>query len=432
MSTRRKQNPQQPQPLRRRRGNPIQIGLSFGMSESQRRRQVLDLQESRLTSAQKQERDCQAREERQRQQRRQQSRSSSRPDEWYARVLVGAASPQDYLDARQSQAASTRLWQTLCRQCFLTPPRHNNSNNTILEGVAPSLDVYCHDRAALVLAEAQHALSEGLWKTVSGSSSSSASSGSNRHNSRNNNSAVVVQMRRKHPNTYECTLPDSHPTGAFSKAQLFHMRAGTIVLCQCLDATDDITSGTIRNNNYGDHREKKDCRIMSLAAMTKTTMASAEQTKTFALLTGSTASAATGIPPIDIETLLMTSTKWRVTPLTSLVSEFRQLETLMQLCAGLGHSSDDGRHNTTSNSHTTQQPPPLLALEQALLGRGNPHQFDINQLPSKDLVEAHRQRLQNLHRRYPLWKLPDLNDVQTEAAINFLRAPVGSISLVQG
>ena len=368
-----------------RRGNPIQIGVSIaGLSEAERQRQVHRMAESNLTAAQKQERDCQARDQQQQQRHNHTSKrrgGSQRTDEWYASVLMRAATPEEYFTAaagnnnnnNSHSRQATQLWERLCRECSLKPP---SLGGTASQQPCPSLETYCHDRAALVLAEAQHALCEGLRQRL--------------HNHNVDRASVVVHMTPKttgsnHTKTLTCTLPDNHPR--FSKAQLFWMRAGTMVLCQPLVPSSHNNNQNNNNNNNT---------LSFLAAMTKTTMTSAEQTQTCTIFTTS-----------NNNSVMMDAiqTAWRLTPIASLVSEFRQLETLLQLSCST---------TTTSNTEMTTIP-----LEQALLGCGNPAPQET-QGPCTTLSTTDR------------WKLPNLNDVQAQAARQFLQAPTGSIQLVQG
>lgn len=375
-NSRRKAPPASDRRPKKRGGNPIQIGGSIaGLSEAERQRQVQRMAESNMTAAQKQERHCQARDEQQRRQGKRQQRSTQRTDEWYASVLMRAATPQEYYAAanstsNNSSSQTTRLWEKLCRECSLKAP--SEATNKPQQTPFSSLETYCHDRAALVLAEAQHALCEGLSQKL--------------HTTTYNKASVIVHLTPKtnHSNTtsktFSCTLPDDHWTGRFSPAQLFWMRAGTMVVCQPVVVAAHQDNNNNNNNN-----------AMFLAALTKTTMTSAEQTQQCTIFT-------TNHSDMMLLESTTTTTKWRVTPVTSLVSEFRQLETLLQLSC------------TTTNTP---------ALAQALLGYGNPQQ--------RCLLETSSRRTTS-----DRWKLPTLNDIQAQAALQFLQATPGSIQLVQG
>jgi hypothetical protein len=352
-------------------------------------------------------------EQREEQEDEQNGRFRSPPEGFYVGGMLNAT-PMQYLKACHDFTLRQALWKETCERMRLTPPTHS------LAGQSCSRKQHFNDRAALVLEESIHVLSEAIatrW------------SGENRHvNSHSNSNSSAFRLQRKakkdpctmfldlsertfnsqsHVVFFEFTLPDH---GApFSKEQLFHLRTGTMV--ECVPASFEF------------NRDEKDLPQVVLACICMTNRSVSAKTRSFIVMT---------VPQYD--QFHLRCSLWAVTPLVSLVSEFRQLETCQLLRCGqisvpflhtlLGQSLQqqvqlEASRQVLDLTHVAEEP----EQEQDQPSRTNPSTPPRNSKKKPPPPQQSPSRC---------WSLPQLNDIQAKATADFLISPAGTISLVQG
>lgn len=324
--------------------------------------------------------------------------------------LVGAIlteSAREYVRAYYNRGQRKEAWYNLCKQLDVTPPVH------VLKPTPKSPEEHFNNLAALVVEESLCAISTALaarWidkatpqvsLTCSSKSSEvtfypfpqqpasvqqfhNAASSPSRKTNRNHKHCSTMHMnlakRSMNPRSmvvhFEFQLPDN--SHGFTSDQLFHIRPGTIV--ECMPVNDvgltKIVLGAIGNTNRN----------------------AAAHSRSFTVLT----------TPVNHHEHI-DATEWTVQPLTSLVSEMRQIETCLKIAKG---------------RLTANQLPFLPSL------RGQ-DVVDLEGLgPTSPTSVICLDGCTTAPQRG--WKLPTLNDIQSKAATDFLGSNRGTLRLVQG
>lgn len=330
------------------------------------------------------------------------------PSESFLVGSILSVDAREYLRAYYNRGQRREVWYKLCQQLNVVPPKH------MLQATPKSPEAHFNNLVALVLEESLCAISTALaarWidkatpqVTMTTSTQSSqvkfypfpqqpqhvqqfhnnAASPSRKSNKNHkhcssmhmtlakrslNNRSMVVHM--------DFQLPDrSH---GFTQDQLFHIRPGTIVECMPVD-------------NVGLTK-------IVLGAIVNTNRYAAAHNRSFTVVT---------TPENQHEHV--DATQWTVQPLTSLVSELRQVETCLKIAKGrLGAAQLPFLPQLGAGPDTIE-----------LLVEGPTSPTSVLCL---DGCTTAPQRG---------WKLPTLNDIQDKAAADFLGSNTGTLRLVQG
>jgi hypothetical protein len=351
-------------------------------------------------------------EQREEQEDEQNGRFRSPPEGFYVGAMLNAT-PMEYVKACHDFTARQALWKETCERMSLTPPTHS------LAGQSFTRKQHFNDLAALVLEESIHTLSEAIntrWsdenRHVNRHSNSSA--GRNQRTAKKDPSTMFMNLSERTFNSqshvvfFEYTLPDQ---GApFSREQLFHLRTGTMV--ECVPASLDF------------NRNEKDLSQVVLACICMTNRSVSAKTRSFIVMT---------VPLYD--QFHLRCSLWAVTPLVSLVSEFRQLETCQLLRCGQIKMPFLHALLGQSPEHQAQQEPSreVLDLTQATnekAAAAGEEEQSSSSTPSTPPRNSKKKPPQKSPTR--CWRLPELNAIQSKAAAGFLDSPAGNISLVQG
>lgn len=134
--------------------------------------------------------------------------------------------------ARAADINDDTLWATICRRVGLTPP------TTRLPTRISRATHYFAPRAALVLEEARHALSEALAKRHASPQKSS-------HNNPLAMTLHIHQTEINHGTGHTRVTLRKLEGPTFTRDQLYHLRAGTVFACQVGNASSSKTNNHI-------------------------------------------------------------------------------------------------------------------------------------------------------------------------------------------
>ncbi|CAB9527053.1 Regulator of nonsense transcripts 1 [Seminavis robusta] len=260
----------------KKRGNPILTPAMMEVAKQQEAKETqLDLQQSNENG-----------------------RFRSPSEAFYVGAIL-SVSPRDYVESWSNHTTRRTVWKATASVLKLTPPVHS------LAGQSLTRRQHCNDRAALVLEESIHVLSEAMAKRWSNRNNHRHGQSNKRSNS---NTTMTLELSERTFNSrsqvvfFEFSLPDMAPP--FTKEQQFHLRTGTIVECvpaNCQHQVDQV--------------------LLACICMTKRQIT--QKARRFVVMT---------VP--ENEQRHIRCGLWAVTPLTSLVSEFRQLDTCNLIRSG--------------------------------------------------------------------------------------------------
>ena len=381
-------------------------------SKKKRGQPLLNCASGRLLHEQSQQRQKEAQ---QKQQKQSVSKQRDAFESFFGAILECAASL--YLEAAQVEAASDStkpllLWKLLCH--LLGVP-HIPLHNKPLPTKYSSATKYFSHRAALVVEEARYVIGEGLlqyWNNNGNKHKTSALPNKNNHAN-----AVKVKLLEVKEVTQKQLMNMTFQldnTRVYSKAQWDPFRRpGTIVQCIPIRSgsstrMEDTILGCVGNRSSGG----EDGELHQFHMMTSSS---------YYLIANKNKN--------------NNADEWLVVPLTTLLSQCRQWESLQ--CS---------RHQVAAGSNAVYQ----LPFEALLLGRhGNKDNNTSKEQQSSCVNTIVGGRTEDEDHTIADgdgdlidltvdiattgdWNLPALNERQEEVVRSFLKSPKGSITLTQG
>jgi hypothetical protein len=318
-------------------------------------------------------------------------------DRFFAALL--RSSPQEFLEAHTIDSKADALWAVICQRVGLT------ALTAPIPAYVPDAQQHFDLRAALVLEEARHAISQPLaqkWKQQQ----------QQRTGGKNNQDpnpvigtmTLTAHYREQGQSQYQQQSQSSNLGHAkivfckqhspFTKDELFNIRPGTVFECLPVDGQQSIQNVVLGVVGSG-KREK------------------VEKSRSFTLFIFRDV-------PVRIE-----DTDWILSPVNTLITELRQYEAMTCKISSvgflqnlLGNKGPSRRKHTWLDSDDDETPPPAATATNGVMEDYFPPAAAVGELQADGPA--------------PMFQIPRLNPSQSKAASAFLKSGPNSITLIQG
>jgi hypothetical protein len=343
--------------------------------------------------------------------------------------FVAAADSNDNREKSSSSSSSSdALWKTICKRVGIAPCNIPGGMGGPILPRYEKISTHFEVRAALVLEEARHAISQplaALWCNSNNNNNSNGGRGGsgggggrahNSHNKSNNASMILTAYYSEKSNSNGHARVVFKKDRPFSHEELYNIRPGAVF--QCLPRENgnrprslhNVVLGMMFTGNREQVEKKKEFQIVMFRDLPSGT-----------LVEGS-------------------SSEWIITPLTSLITELRCFEAMVESAGNVSFMHDLLGKRMATSSHTRFDPytgQPIKSGDETalLLSAASEKQKNSSDNDSSTLVGDFSCALTAKTATCslpPLFKHPLLNKTQEQAASTFLKSPQNTITLIQG
>jgi hypothetical protein len=335
------------------------------------------------------------------------------------------SSPADFVAAAaesDNDAKSDALWRTICRRVGIAPsniPTRGTAGHVPILPRYEKSSTHFEVRAALVLEEARHAISQplaALWRSSNNNhNSNGGGKGGGARGSQNGSSSsssmILTAFYSEKSNSNGHARVFFKKDRPFTRDELYNIRPGAVFQCQPRDersrSIHNVVLGMIFSGNRDLVEKKKEFQVVMFRDLTSGN--------------------------------LVEGSEWIVTPLTSLITELRCFEAMAESACNVSFMHDllGKRMDTVATSTHTRFDPytsqPITTSDGTswlASTSGDPNSSDNDAVCVDEFATlAAKTATCSLP---PLFKRPILNKTQEQAASTFLKSPQNTITLIQG
>lgn len=300
-------------------------------------------------------------------------------DRFFAALL--RSSPQEFLEAHTVDQKADALWDVICKRVSLTALKEP------IPAYVPDAQLHFDLRAALVLEEARHAISQPLAQKWN---KQSRKGYSNHSNSNPTGTMTLTAHYHEHVQAQSSNLGHAKIVFCkqlpFTKDELFNIRPGTVFECLPVDGQRSIQNVILGVVGSGKRETVEKSRSFTLFIFRDT--------------------------PHKVQ-----DTDWILAPINTLITELRQYEAMTCKLSSVGFLQNLLGNKGPDNHHLWldgDEKPAVTSRHDSNLTNDSMEVLQVDNEPS------------------PMFKLPRLNPSQAKAASAFLESAQNKITIIQG